>query len=196
MVSEAKQVYWAHVISNVASPPVWMLGTAVLTMLAAPEPNAWVYLVAYAMPTILIPTFYIIYLYRTGKLSDLHVKKREERVKPMIVIAISAALSFFVLLFTSPPTIIAAVGLTMTAQFIGIALITIFWKVSLHTTSAATCVLMAYWVFPWLGLLLFPVLIAVIWARIKLTYHTYGQVAGGLLLGSSTLGTALIFLIL
>lgn len=183
--------YMAKVISNVGSPPVWMLGTAVFTTLATQNQSAWVYLMWYALPIILLPTLYTVYLFKIGSISDLHIKKREERIKPMFATMLATLGATIGLNFTDAPVFIVLIAIAISCQMIGMALLTLSWKISLHSTSATTCVIMGYWLNPVVGLVLFPLLIAVIWARLHLKYHTIGQIAGGIILSTATVGTAL-----
>ena len=182
----------ANFISNVASPPVWLLGTAVFTALATQQANAWLYVLIYSIPVILFSTLFIFILYYQGIISDLHVKSREERVKPMFAIAAASIVSSIGLSFSNAPSFLILVAAAISAQLLGVALLTTFWKVSLHTTTASACIIMAYWFSPWLGLLLIPILIAVVWARMFLNYHTTAQVSGGIFLSLGTLGLGLL----
>ncbi|MEM7336179.1 MAG: hypothetical protein AAF490_29125 [Chloroflexota bacterium] len=182
----------ANFISNVASPPVWMMGTAVFAALATAQANAWLYILIYSLPVILLSTAFIFILYYQGIISDLHVKSREERVKPMFAIAFASILSSIGLSFSNAPSFLVLVAIAISAQLLGVALLTTFWKVSLHATTASACIIMAYWFSPWLGLLLIPILIAVVWARLWLQYHTPGQIAGGIVLSLVTLGLGLL----
>ncbi len=182
----------ANLVSNIASPPVWMMGTAVFAALATRQANAWLYILIYALPVILFSTLFIVFLYRQGIISDLHVKSREERVKPMFAIALSSVLSTIGLAFSNAPSFLILVAIAISAQLLGVALLTTFWKVSLHTTTATACIIMAYWFSPWIGLLLIPILIAVVWARLRLQYHDPAQISGGILLSLFTLGLGLL----
>lgn len=184
--------YFARLISNVASPPVWMLATAVLAILATPGTSIWIYLLAYAIPVILLPSLYIVYLFNIGQVTDLHMKRREERIRPMMVSIACSLIALVGLFYSLAPRFLVLVAAAITCQLIGFILITTFWKVSLHTTAAVTCIIMAYWFNSTLAYLLLPLLGLVVWARIRLQYHTVGQVAGGILLGTGTLGMALL----
>lgn len=185
--------YWAAFISNVASPPVWLLATAVLATLSVNLPEAWLYLLLYVLPIVLLATLYILLLWQKGIITDLHLRRREERVRPMIAIALATLLSTLVFFFTPAPRFLVLVALAVMFQLVCVALLTTFWKVSLHTTTATACVIMAYWFDPLVCLLLVPVLTAVIWARLHLRYHTPGQIVGGMALAAGTIGVALLF---
>ncbi len=182
----------ANFISNVASPPVWSLGTAVFPALATQKANAWLYILIYALPVILFSTLFTFILYQQGIISDLHIKSRKERIKPVFAIALSSALSTIGLSFSRAPGFLVLVAIALSIQLAGVALLTIFWKVSLHTTTATACIIMAYWFSPLVGILLIPLLIAVMWARLRLQYHNVAQIAGGIILSLGTLGLGLL----
>lgn len=113
-----------------------------------------------------LPLAYVLRQVIRGRLTDRHVRRREQRWLPMLV----------------------AHGAIVCP------LITLVWKLSIHTgTVAATALILAI-VFgpPLLALEVFAALVA--WARVELGVHTPGQVIGGGVIGAAV--PAAVFLLL
>ncbi len=129
------------------------------------------------------PTAYIVYLLKTGQLTDIHMPERKERLKPLIftfgwLIISVAALT----LFKAPFSLILLTGAAL-LQVVVLGLITTLWKISFHSSaimSAATVTVLLRSQWAWIALPLVPL---VGWARIRLRRHTLWQVVSGYIAG-------------
>ncbi len=137
------------------------------------------------------PFAYILIGVRLGKLSDVDVSRRTERVGPFIFGLISVCLGWFALLLAhGPTTLINTVIITAISGLI-MMVITLWWKISLHAASlgaAATILTVLY------GAMMLPVfllLVLVSWSRVVLRRHTLGQVIAGSLLSIALAATML-----
>lgn len=137
------------------------------------------------------PFAYILIGVRLGKLSDVDVSKRTERVGPFIFGLISVCLGWFALVLVhGPTTLINTVIITAISGLI-MMIITLWWKISLHSASlgaAATILTVLY------GAVMLPVfalLVLVSWSRVVLRRHTLGQVIAGSLLSIALAATML-----
>lgn len=129
--------------------------------------------------TALIPYILILFLYRSGKISDLQMPKRKERLFPLLIINISVIIGFCVLIFTSPTRLLLSVYSMYLLSLPVISLITFFWKISFHS-SYITLFSIAYMlVFGKWAILTLPLIPIVGWSRIKLKKHTIAQVLAG-----------------
>jgi membrane-associated phospholipid phosphatase len=84
----------------------------------------------------------------------------------------------------APPLLTAMAGIGVVQWFI-IFTITLRWKISVHTTSAAGLTVLILRVF---GIAAAPLVISIpliAWSRVKLRRHTLSQTIAGALLGSS-----------
>lgn len=141
-----------------------------------------------------VPFGYVLRGVRLGHWADHHVGVREQR-KPVFAFSLASMLFGLMVLATAgAPRDLLAFLATLLAEA-GLALVvTLVWKISLHTwvsTIGATALVVAYGL-P--ALFLWPVLAAVGWSRVELEDHTIAQVTVGALLGILT--TALIFPVL
>jgi membrane-associated phospholipid phosphatase len=171
----------AYIISQVFSPAII---TSVLVFYAAylsPEDSALRWAIVYLVLSLLVPVIFLLNLMRIGKVSDLDVQIRRERVLPMRFTLACALLATALLLVARAPAGIVVVGVAMWIMMAINYVVTLWWKISLHTAFAAagTTSLLAL-----TGLAL-PLLLGVpimAWSRVRLGRHTLAQtIAGGLL---------------
>lgn len=128
------------------------------------------------------PFGYILLNVHLGKLSDVDVSKRSERVGPFIFGLISACLGWFVLILAHAPG--ALVTMVMISALSGLVLlvITLWWKISMHASSLAGAATMLTAFYGSVMLPLFGLLLLVSWSRVVLRRHTIAQVIAGSLL--------------
>jgi len=172
----------AYVISQVGSPPV--LGATAMALIAwtLASPRAWTWAGFYMVLSILVPLGYVVWLLRRGRITDLDVQLREQRARPMIVTIVCTALTGFVLALGHAPNPMIVVTGLFCLQMVTILVITLRWKISMHTATAAG---VAALITPLVGTLL-PLLIGVpiiSWSRVRLRRHTLGQAVAGVALG-------------
>ena len=130
--------------------------------------------------TAIIPYMAVLLLYKTGKVSDLQIPKRKERLFPLLVVNICVIAGFFVLIYMQPEKLLLSVYMIYLLVLPAISLITLFWKISFHASyitlfSIVSLVVFGKWAM--LTILLIPL---VGWSRIKLKRHTMAQVLGGI----------------
>lgn len=132
----------------------------------------------------LLPLSYVIRGVRRRRLTDRHVGLRQQRPLPLLVGIGSVIVGLALLtLLGAPHELIAVIG-TMIVGLAVALLITLLWKISIHTGVAAGSVVIVALVFgrEWLALGLLVGLIG--WARVELGDHTPSQVVGGAIIGA------------
>lgn len=134
----------------------------------------------------IMPFIFVVFLYKKKIIADLHVPRREDRLKPLLVSNISYLLGYFVFFIFKAPVYLKALFFTSFLTTVLLTIITSFWKISFHT-SWITFTSITYYVFfgKWM-LLLFLFVPLVAWARVKIKRHTVGQVITGSLLAFIT----------
>lgn len=134
----------------------------------------------------IMPFIFVVFLYKKKIIADLHVPRREDRLKPLLVSNISYLLGYFVFFIFKAPVYLKAMFFTSFLTTVLLTVITSFWKISFHT-SWITFTSITYYVFfgKWM-LLLFLFVPLVAWARVKIKRHTAGQVIAGSLLAFIT----------
>jgi len=182
----------ANTLSSVACPPVL---AAVMMALAASmdaSAQAWRFAGLYIGLAIATPILYLLWLVRRGTVSDLDVKIRGERWRPLLAAQLGMAIALVIFIAAgAPPLMIALAGglLAYTSLAFGI---TLWWKISMHSAAAAA---IAALMVTQVGPHAFPLLAGVplmAWARIRLKRHTLAQTIAGAALGSAALLVAVL----
>jgi membrane-associated phospholipid phosphatase len=122
---------------------------------------------------------------RRGRLTDMHLSRRDER-PIMLAIGLASVMVGLALmaLLDAPRELYALVG-SMVAGVAVALLISTFWKISIHTSvTAGSVTILAVVLGPW-ALALGPLVCAVAWARVRLNAHTVGQVLVGAAVGAA-----------
>jgi membrane-associated phospholipid phosphatase len=180
--------YW---VSQIASPPVLGVAVALLAAAALATPAAWLWSVIYLVLAIGVPCLYIVWLVRRGELADVHLPVREQRIRPMLC-AVGAALAAWVVLnLAAAPRLLQSIAAVNSVQSVLFVLITLRWKISLHTATSANLTVLGLGLMgsPALPLVALTPLVA--WARIQLQRHTLGQTFAGATLGAALVIAAL-----
>ncbi len=140
---------------------------------------------------LLLPFGFVLWLLRQGKVSDYNLTKREERFWPMVVSTTGALVGWAVLSQMQAPTLLLALAATNLAQSATYFLITLRWKVSIHSAVAAGLAVLGSAVAGntvWALVLAVPL---VAWSRVVLRRHTIAQTVVGAAIGSLFLAIAL-----
>jgi membrane-associated phospholipid phosphatase len=178
---------WARLISNIASPPV--VWTALMFPIALRDAQtreqAVIWALTYGVLVCLLPMLYVVWMVRRGRISDIHMRFRRERLRPFIISVICAAAAWIALRLMNAPPVVPLVAVFTLIQLTVIAVITLVWQISMHTMSIACAVVATGVLFgPLPALLVSPLVPLVGAARLKLERHTLSQVVAGALLGA------------
>ncbi len=178
----------ARWISNVLSPPVvaGFLAVGFVTYIA-PDPGVlWRWLILTLPLVSLPPLAYVIWLVRRGELDDIHMPRRQARLKPLGVIMTWLLICIILLHSLGAPPALDLFLLAALFQVGVLSLVTLFWQISFHTAtiSAAATTVVAVG-----GTTVWPVTITLLvplvsWSRIRLRRHTFRQVTAGCLVGT------------
>lgn len=133
---------------------------------------------------IIIPGFYILWLLEAKKISDIHMANPNERKVPLLITAISSVAAAIVLYFLDAARPVFLISVIYAINSLMIAIITQWWKISVHTGMFASIVTISVVLFgssfAWLYLILIPLS----WSRIYRRRHTIWQTTIGALLTS------------
>ncbi|MDD5658499.1 MAG: hypothetical protein PHR39_00585 [Actinomycetota bacterium] len=127
----------------------------------------------------IIPFMFIVFLYKKKIINDLHVPRREDRLRPLIVSNMSYLLGFFVFYILKAPFYLRAIFFTSFITTFILTIITYFWKISFHTSWITFTVITYYVLFGKWTLFLMAFVPLVAWARVKIKRHTIAQVIAG-----------------
>jgi hypothetical protein len=177
---------WERALSDVLSPPV-VWGALVFPMairatgsLAAALPWALIY-VGFVC---ILPAAYIGIQVWRGRISDVHINLREQRLRPYAVSLIGVGLAFITMVLLSAPPLMVMFTLFTLVQMALMLVFTTRWKISMHSMSITSAVVTLGLLYGLVAfLLLTPLILLVAVARIRLRRHSVKQVVAGILLG-------------
>lgn len=173
----------ARMVSRLASPPLVM--SAIMVALASRfGGSAWTWGMVYLLVAVLVPFSYLVVLVRRGLVTDLDVRLREQRTRPLLLTALCSALAFVLLLIGVAPLPMVTVAASFLVQALAIYTITLRWKVSIHCAVAAGAAITVWALWGQPVVLLFG-LFLVAWSRVRLRRHSVFQTMVGALLGLS-----------
>ncbi|MFJ5925448.1 hypothetical protein ACIQF6_22850 [Kitasatospora sp. NPDC092948] len=190
MSTPAAETSWATRITNGVEPKNVII--AVLPLIGVVR-YGWTGLAWAAFAALfaaVIPTWFIARGVRRGNIEDRHVGQRRRRLVVIPFIMASVLVSLLTMIFLDAPADMTAMVLAMFASLVPIMVITVWWKVSVHTavlSGAIVCTAIALG--PW-WLLLLPGVALVGWSRVVLRDHTPAQTAVGTLVGAVAAGLA------
>lgn len=128
---------------------------------------------------IIIPGGYILWLIERRDIHDIHLSEHNQRKIPFIVAGISATLGAIALALIGAAKPVVVMGVVYAVNAVSVGLLTLVWKVSIHTAlySAIVTVIVILFGIPyaWLYLILVPLA----WSRIYRHRHSLNQVIGG-----------------
>ena len=144
-------------------------------------------LLASLFPSI-IPFLFILVGVRRRQLSDHHVRVREQRPVPLLVAGACIVIGLTVLAWSDAPSEVVALVAVLLAGLVTSLLVTLFWKLSIHTAVMAAALVILAFVFGRGLLALAPVVALVAWARVVVDDHNLAQVIAGAALGVTVAG--------
>jgi hypothetical protein len=138
-----------------------------------------------ALLAILVPMVFVLRRVRRGELTDHHIRLREQRPLPLLVGIACVLAGLGPMLAWGAPRALVALLAAMLTGLVASLLVTLVWKMSLHTGVAAGSVAILVLVFGPALLALAPIVGLVGWARIEVGDHSPAQVAVGAVLGAA-----------
>lgn len=173
----------ASLVSNVGSPPVVMSATIMLMVFKIAGSVAWIWGAIYVVLGVLIPFLYVVWSVVRGQITDIHIRLREQRRRPLLVVVICAGVGWLVLALGAAPRAMTAVAASIWLQTVVVFFVTLRWKISVHTAAAASGGTLI-WMLLGTALPFLLIVPLVAWSRVRLRHHTLLQTLAGALLGS------------
>jgi len=171
----------AFLISTVFSPYVTALVfIIIITYNSSEHLNQFLpWMITFLFFSIIIPGIYVLWQMEIGKIHDLHISNQRERKTPFLITGISSAIGLIILILLHAAHPVIVVATVYLANAIIIALITQYWKISVHValfSSVVTIAVILYGViFGWFYLILIPLA----WSRIRRQHHSILQTIAG-----------------
>jgi membrane-associated phospholipid phosphatase len=134
----------------------------------------------------LVPYLVIRLLMRTGRIhGDHHVPDRRERALPIALALVSIAVGLVLLAVLGAPVAVTTFGVVTVAVVLAVGVVNLVWKLSGHAAVVATCAVVVLIAYGPLSLLVsVPIVLWVLWSRVRLGAHTPAQVVAGAVVGT------------
>jgi membrane-associated phospholipid phosphatase len=179
----------ARTVSDIFSPAIMGIPCLALGVLASDVPGTYRFALLYFLVAIPVPVVYVLWLLKSGRVTDFHLPERSDRTGPFVVSLGSALCAAVLLIYYEAPTLFLVAILAAFAQTLALFLITLQWQISIHTATTAGVVTFAILALGSGASVLALVVPLVAWARVYLGRHTVSQTIAGALLGCLTFTT-------
>jgi hypothetical protein len=130
-----------------------------------------------------VPYAFVIHAVVHRKVSDIHIRKRQDRYVPILVALGAMGLCLASLVVGSAPRVLIALLASLLSTIVIGGVITLRWQISGHAAAAAGSLGICALCFgPWV-LALSPLVVLICAARLVLRDHTLWQLVAGVVLG-------------
>jgi hypothetical protein len=176
---------WAKTVTDVLSPAHFVIALPPVIGWHATQPRlsglAWgLFCAALAGG---VPYGFVIHAVLRRRVSDIHIRTRQDRYIPILVALGAMGLCLAVLVLGSAPRTLVALLAALLATILVGGVITLRWQISGHAAAATGSLGICALCFgPWV-LALAPLVVLICAARLVLRDHTLGQLLAGVALG-------------
>jgi hypothetical protein len=136
-----------------------------------------------------IPLAYVLRAVRQGRLTNHHIPEREQRRGPLLFGIGSVVIGLAALILLGAPRDILALLAAGGVGLLVYALVTHWWKMSIHAGVVAGSVTTLVAVYGPIALAGMPLVVLAAWARVRLSAHTGAQVVVGAIVGALIAGS-------
>jgi membrane-associated phospholipid phosphatase len=138
----------------------------------------------YGLLVSLAPILFVLYLLKTGRITELHMSDTRERHLPYLSAFFFSAVTFGLVTLFQGPELMRCLTVFNMVELALLGIINIFTLISIHTTGVMASMIVVGLVFGWAAsLLVLPFVITISWVRLYLKRHTPAQIVAGLVLG-------------
>ena len=174
----------ARWVSTVISPRPMAAAGLVIVASVVNTAAGWRWALAEFGLAFLASMGHIVWLVQRRQVQDYELPVRAQRLRPYLTLAAGALAGWLILWLGQAPALLTVFAGALVLQARALLLITCFWKISLHTTAAASVVTLLYLFAGTPALPLLGLVPLVAWSRVRLRRHTLAQTVAGALLGA------------
>jgi membrane-associated phospholipid phosphatase len=142
----------------------------------------------------LLPYGIVIAGVRRRRWTDRHLRVRQQRQVPLLAAIVLVVAGLVALVVLDAPRELVALVAAMLTGLAATLVVTLWWKLSLHTAAASGTVAILALTFGPALILILPTVAAVAWSRVRLGDHTPAQTLAGAALGALVATTVFILL--
>ncbi|MEV1111249.1 phosphoesterase PA-phosphatase [Micromonospora sp. NPDC049751] len=179
----------ARRVTDWLDPKTWIVAVSLITGWTAGRWAGLGWGIVSAVFAAVIPVLVIKRGVTAGRWADRHLGVRSHRLTVMTLILTSVGIGIGAMAVGDAPCAVIALTLAMFATLAALAVVTLRWKISVHTAVAAGATTMLASQLPTLAIAALAVVVAAVgWSRVALRDHTTAQVVAGGLLGTIVAG--------
>ena len=194
-LSSAGRTSLARAVTEILAPPNLAVAQLLLvSWYSAPGLAGLAWGVLTATFCGLIPYGIVIAGVHRRRWTDRHVRVRQQRPVPFLAAIASFLAGLALLVALGAPRQVVALVIAMLTCLAATLVVTLWWKLSLHTAAASGTVAILVLTFGPPLLLALPAIALVAWSRIRLGDHTPTQTLAGAVLGGLVATTVFILL--
>lgn len=190
----SRAVRAARLLSDILSPPAAFAAAGlVMSWLDRPGLAGLAWGALYGFLASLLPVLFVVYSYRTGRVSDMHMSDPQERQAPYLIGLVGAGVAWLLVRQFAGAPLLQGLVLCHIAVMIGLTAWNYLQLISAHIASLAAIALYAgIGIGPVAGLLLAPVVVLMIYVRFYLKRHTRGELVLGLFTGAAAIAVLVV----
>ncbi len=132
---------------------------------------------------VVVPIAYLIIAPRFGWIGKWDMKKKEER-RPFFALMLTLNIISLTVIYFFGNKLLFQLNLIFISLLVILFVITIFWKISLHTSFNTGAALIINFLFNWKVPILYLIIPIIFWSRLKLKKHTINQLITGIVVTS------------
>ena len=184
-IPKSWDVILARWISDVISPPVVAISGLVLAAYASRSQAAWLWAGLHLVLTIGTPMAYIFWKVKRGEITDIHMRVREQRIRPMLLTLACSGSAMALMWIGGASQVMLLFSIMGVFQIGLLLLVTLRWKISGHGAAIGSMAMFLFGLFGNAAIPVFAVVPLVAWARLRLNRHDLAQTVAGSLVGIS-----------
>ncbi|HMK47022.1 MAG TPA: hypothetical protein VK436_10395 [Methanocella sp.] len=173
----------ARLISNAAQAPVPAIPAFLLINYFSTSFDRFLLITTISLLFASLLPVLVVELWSQMKGLDRDISRREERTAPLLIIIAVYLAGTAILYLVGAPLLAIILMFCYFSNTLVVLLITLFWKISIHSMGVSGPITALIFVFGVPGTLPMLILPFVMWSRVYLKKHTVAQVCVGALLG-------------
>lgn len=180
-----------QVTSLLLQVPVLAVALIVILVWSGVLPSQeWPWLLVTLLHLSFLPMLYGAFVYKTKRISNADITERKERLVPFFVVTLIYGIYLLVTMLFDAPDIFKMLAVYYFTPALILSMVTVFWKVSVHTAGVTQLVALLMIIFGSQALILAPLILLTGWLRIKMKSHTIWQVLGGIVVALVSIAVA------
>jgi hypothetical protein len=186
---ESEEYLWARLASLLLSPPVvWAVWVFAIAWTSNADRHLNLrFATLFAFAVCAAPIFFVTFMVRNGRISDLHMRESRERYIPYSIAIIGGLVCAIIFWQYGADPMLYLLTLVTIVELAIMLVGTLFIHISFHAAGMASVISATALIFGFSkGLVFLPLLLLVVLARLVLERHTPAQIILGALIGVLT----------